>query len=283
MLMLIRSSALFVLSIIVAGCSESDDANFQAPDFPSGPGSVFSVHTVSFTTSDNVLVSARFGQNRNSGPSPVVILLHDITLNGREWELQGLGLGMMERLLEEGFLVLIIDSRGHGLTPLPDDGRPSSGLVVGDINNLHLEVRAALNWLATQPSADRSRIGVMGTGMGANAAYVSMGAFPNELQAGVALSPGIFNLSTRESLGVGTGIASFAPHSMFFVASQGDFILVDDTGGVAPASSIAEGLHDLTAEPKQFSSRPDNLHGSLLFQDPVVFDAVLAWLKTHLM
>ena len=121
--------------------------------------------------------------------------------------------------------------------------------------------------------------------MGANAAYVSMGAFPNELQAGVALSPGIFNLSTGESLGVGTGIASFAPHTMFFVASQGDPIVVNATGAgeVESASDFAQRLHNLTAEPKQFSSRPDNLHGSLLFQDPVVFDAVLAWLKTHLM
>ncbi len=109
MLIHIRTSALFALSILFASCSDNDDANFRAPDFPTGPGRVFSVQTVSFTTSDAVPVSARFGQNAAPGSSPVVILLHDISLDGREWELPGLGLEMMERLLEEGYQVLIID------------------------------------------------------------------------------------------------------------------------------------------------------------------------------
>ncbi len=138
-----------------------------------------------------------------------------------------------------------------------------------------------MNWLATQPSADRSRIGIMGTGMGANAAYVSLGAFPNEFQAGIALSPGIFNLSTGESLGIGTGMTSFEPHSMLFIASQSDFIQVNQTQ-VSSASDIAASLHENTVEPKRLDSRPNDLHGSLLLQDPVVFDAVLSWLKTHL-
>ena len=276
-----RTSALLVLSVLFASCSDNDDENFQGPDFPTGPGTVFSVQTVSFTTTDAVPVSARFGQNTTPGASPVVILLHDISLDGREWELAGLGLEMMQRLLEEGYQVLIIDSRGHGLTPLPNDGRVNQSLSVDDIDNLHLEVRAALNWLATQPSANRARIGIMGTGMGANAAYVSMGAFPNELKAGIALSPGIFNLTTGESLGVGTGITSFEPHSMLFIAGQGDSLAINQTQ-VKSASDIAAFLLENTGEPRQLDSRPSNLHGALLLQDPVVSDAVLSWLKTHL-
>ena len=279
--MFIRTSALFALFILAASCSQNDDANFQAPNFPTGPGSVFSVNTVSFTTTDNVLVSARFGQNTSSGASPVVILLHDFSLNGREWELAGLGLEMMERLLEEGYLVLIIDSRGHGLTPLPDDGRPTQLLSGVDIDNLHLEVRAALTWLRTQPSADVSRVGIMGAGMGGNAAFVSMGAFPDELRAGIALSPGIYNLSTGESLGLGAGLPSFEPHSMLFIASQGDLIPVNQTQAVA-AATLAASLHEITAEPKQLETRPADLHGSLLLQDPVVSKAVLDWLKANL-
>ncbi len=281
MLRYIRTSALLVLSILLASCSDNDDANFLAPDFPTGPGRVFSVQTVFFTTTDGVPVSARFGQNTTPGASPVVILLHDIFLNGREWEVSGLGLEMMGRLLEEGYQVLIIDLRGHGLTPFPDDGRPSQDLSTVDIDNLHLEVRAALNWLATQPSADRARIGIMGSGMGANAAYVSMGAWPDELQVGIALSPGVYNVGTGEPLGIGTGMTSFEPHSMLFIASQSDFIQINQTQ-VSSASDIAASLHENTQEPKQFDSRPNDLHGSLLLQDPVVFEAVLSWLQDHL-
>jgi dienelactone hydrolase len=280
--MSIRTSALFALSIIFASCSDNDDANFRGPDFPTGPGRVFSVQTVTFTTSDDVLVNARFGQNASSGARPVVILLHDIFINGGiEWELPGLGLEMMESLLEEGYQVLLIDFRGFGLTPLPDDGRPTQALSADDIDSLHLEVRAALNWLALQPSADRSRIGIMGVGMGGNAAYVSMGAFPDELQAGIALSPGIYNLNTGESLGVGTDMTPFEPHSMLFIASQSDLIAVSQTQ-TEPASAIAEELHEITGEPKQLDTRPNDLHGSFLLQDPVVSDSVLRWLRDHL-
>ena len=267
--------------LIVVGCSESDDANFRGPDLPTGPGTIFSVQTVSFTTSDSVPVSARFGKGSNSAASPVVILMHDITLDGREWELAGLGLEMMQRLLEEGYLVLIIDSRGHGLTPLPADGRAAQSLSVIDIENLHLEVRAALNWLATQPAADRSRVGVMGAGMGGNAAYVSMGVFPDDLKTGIALSPGIFNLNTGEALGIGTAITPFEPHTMLFIASQDDLLPVNQTQS-ASATAIAASMLAVTAEPKRLDARPANLHGSLLLQDPDVFDAVLAWLETHL-
>ena len=279
--MFIRTSALFALFILAASCSQNDDANFQAPNFPTGPGTVFSVNTVSFTTADNVLVSARFGQNTSSGASPVVILMHDIRFNGGiEWELAGFGLEMVESLLEEGYLVLIIDSRGFGLTPLPD-GRTSASLLVGDLENLHIEVKAALTWLRTQPSADVSRVGIMGSGMGGNAAFVSMGAYPDELRAGIALSPGIYNLSTGESLGLGAGLPSFEPHSMLFIASQGDLIPVNQTQAVA-AATLAASLHEITAEPKQLETRPADLHGSLLLQDPVVSEAVLAWLKANL-
>jgi dienelactone hydrolase len=274
-----RISVLVALLLIVVSCSESDDANFQGPNLPTGPGTVFSVQTVSFTTSDNVLVSARFGKGSNSAASPVVILMHDITRDGREWEL--VGLEMMQRLLEEGYLVLIIDSRGHGLTPLPADGRPAQSLSVFDIESLHLEVSAALNWVATQPAADRSRVGIMGVGMGGNAAYVSMGVFPDDLKTGIALSPGIFNLNTGEALGIGTAITPFEPHTMLFIASQNDLLPVNQTQSTS-ATAIAASMLDVTAEPKRLDARPANLHGSLLLQDPDVFDAVLVWLETHL-
>ena len=281
--MLNRALALYASLALVAGCSENDDANFQSPDLPTGPGRLYQVEDVSFTTVDDVVVNARFGHSSDPSarPSPVVILLHDISLNGLEWELAELGLPETERLLERGYLPLIIDSRGHGGTPLPNDGRPQPpALSVIDIENLHLEVRAALNWLRTQPAADASRVAVMGSGMGGNAAYVSMGVFGEELKAGIALSPGIFNLNTGEALGIGANLSPFEPQSMLFIAGQGDLLLTSQTE-TRPASAIAAGLHELTSEPKQLESRPSDLHGSLLLQDPAVFEAILAWLEDH--
>lgn len=276
-----RTIALYASLVLAAGCSDDDDADFQSPGLPTGPGRLYSVGDVSFTTADGVLVSARFGQNSSAGRSPVVILLHDISLNGLEWELPDLGLPMVEQLLERGYLPLIIDSRGHGGTPLPKDGRPTQSLNPDDIDNLHLEVRAALDWLRTQPAADVSRVAVMGSGMGGNAAYVSMGAFPDLLKAGIALSPGIFNLTTGESLGVGAELSSFEPHSMLFVAGEDDLLSVNQTQ-VTAASVFAAALFEGTGEPKMLESRPNSLHGSLLLQDPAVVEAVLAWLEDNL-
>ena len=64
---------------LAAGCAtRSDDITIEGPGLPTGPGIVYPVKDVTFTTVDSVQVSARYGHPTGSGPNPVVILVHDI-------------------------------------------------------------------------------------------------------------------------------------------------------------------------------------------------------------
>ena len=269
---------------LAAGCAtRNDDITIEGPGFPTGPGIVFPVKDITFPTVDSVEVSARYGHSTGPGPNPVVILVHDIGeistfIGGLEW----LVAGLFERLLEEGYSPLAIDLRGHGNTPYPDDGRPNQALLVSDIGNFHLDVRAALNWLKSEPSADIARVAIVGTGVGGNVAWVSMGAFPDDLQAGVALSPGVFHPTTLEPLAVGAEMENFSPHSMMFLVAENDIRQFSEDQ-VLSYAAFASVLNDFTDDPKNLVVYPgQEAHGLDLLQNPKVVDDLLSWLEEHL-
>ncbi|MEM2142095.1 MAG: alpha/beta fold hydrolase [Candidatus Thorarchaeota archaeon] len=79
----------------------------------------------------------------SSGPLPGVLVIHG-SLQSKEW-LMAFGIELARR----GFVVLTIDANGHGNS---DRGRGSGA--------------AALDYLATLPSVDNTRIGVVGHSMG---------------------------------------------------------------------------------------------------------------------
>ena len=273
-----------LVSWLAAGCSpEEENVTIEGPGYPTGPGIVYPVKDVAFTTVDSVEISARYGLPAAPGPSPVVILVHDIgeissLIGGLEW----LFAGLFERLLEEGYAPLAIDLRGHGNTPYPDDGRPQQALLVSDLGNFHLDVRAALNWLKTEPSADIARVAIVGTGVGGNVAFVSMGAFPEDLQAGVALSPGVFDPGTLEPLAVGAEVENFSPHSMMFLVAENDTRQISQDLELSYAA-VASVLNELTDHPKNLVVyEGQDAHGLDLLENPDVVDALLSWLEQNL-
>lgn len=281
---LVRKLLFPLVSWLAAGCSpEEENVTIEGPGYPTGPGIVYPVKDVSFTTVDSVEISARYGHPAAPGPNPVVILVHDIgeissLIGGLEW----LVAGLFERLLAEGYSPLAIDLRGHGNTPYPNDGRPQQVLLVSDLGNFHLDVRAALNWLKTEPSADIARVAIVGTGVGGNVAYVSMGAFPEDLQAGVALSPGIFDPGTLEPLAVGAEVENFAPHSMMFLVAENDTRQISEDQ-VLSYAAFASALNDFTDDPKNLVVyEGQDAHGLALLENPDVVDALLSWLEQNL-
>jgi dienelactone hydrolase len=271
--------------LLAAGCgTEDDEIAIEGPDFPTGPGIVYPVKDVTFTTVDSVEISARYGHTTGPGPNPVVILVHDIgEMSGFFGGLEWLIAGLFERLLEEGYSPLAIDLRGHGNTPYPDDGRPQQVLLISDIGNFHLDVRAALNWLKTEPSADIGRVAIVGAGVGGNVAYVSMGAFPDDLRAGVALSPGVLDPRTLELLAVGEQVENFSPHSMMFLVSENDILGQISETEILTYPALASYLNDRTGDPKYLKVFPgQDAHGLDMLQDPEVVDTLLSWIETHL-
>ena len=294
---------LFPLAFFVAaGCdTRGDNITIVRPEYPTGPGLVYPVKDVTFTTVDSVEISARYGQPVGPGPNPVVILVHDIgeisefsdylDISERFARLENQVLGglgwliveVFERLLEEGYSPLAIDLRGHGNTPYPFDGRPQPSLQFSDLGNLYLDVRAALNWLKTEPSADIARVAIVGAGVGGDVAFLSMGIFPDDLQAGVALSPGIVDPRTQNVLALGELGEDFAPHSMMFLVAENDIRQVSEDLFFRFVD-FASFLNDHTKEkdPENLVVYEGQAHGLALLENPEVVDTLLSWLDKHL-
>ncbi len=278
--------SLLSLSLYVIGCGSDDNAGsggFES-DLPTGPGRVYELKDISFTSVDSVQVSATVGQApAGSAARPAVILVHDLGRTRFDWVFSGL----FELFMEEGYLPLSIDLRGHGQTPLPDDGRDSPVFLIADFDAFHFDVLAALTWLRNQPTIDFARVAVIGAGVGGNVAYVSIGAFPDELRAGVAVSPGLWD-NELQPLVIGEGIDPFTPHHMLYMVGSDDELTMTD-GGVLSFPLFANNLASLTADPVQVTVFEGlTAHGLNLFNitangfNEQIADLIISWLDEHL-
>jgi dienelactone hydrolase len=259
------------------GCSDSEEElQIVGPDLPEGPGRVYPISTVSFPSNDGVEVSALFGTAQGGELLPVVILLHDLGGRKSNWLNDT---GTYVALLERGYAVLALDMRGHGDTPLPDNRLV---LELIDLELSFLDVHAALIWLQSQDKVDVSRIAVVGSGSGGNVAYVSSGIFPEQIKTSVSLSPGLWGASSLEPLVIGTGLESFGPRSILFIAGDQDQIQAGDV--ILSYADFARSLEALTAEPKDLRVFPDSAYHGFELLDNVVEaqDLFFLWLEENL-
>ena len=267
----------WLLAVGVVGCSDSEEElQIVGPDLPEGPGRVYPISAVSFPSNDGVEVSALFGTAESDELLPVVILLHDLGGNKSDWLNNT---GTYVALLERGYAVLALDMRGHGDTPLPDNRLV---LELIDLELSFLDVHAALIWLQSQDKVDVSRIAVVGSGSGGNVAYVSSGIFPEQIKTSVSLSPGLWGASSLEPLVIGTGLESFGPRSILFIAGDQDQIQAGDV--ILSYADFARSLEALTDEPKELRIFPDSAHHgfALLDKVPEAQDLFFLWLEENL-
>jgi pimeloyl-ACP methyl ester carboxylesterase len=272
-----RCALALALSFGLAGCSDDDDGlDITGPEFTAGPGRVYPIQQVSFSSNDGVQVSALFGAAQGSQSLPVVILLHDLGGDKDDWLS---GTGAFVELLERNYAVLALDLRGHGNTPLPEDRQV---LQLLDLENSFLDVHAALTWLQGQAGVDANRVAVVGSGSGGNVAYVSLGVFPQQIKTGISLSPGLWETTSLEPLVVGAGIDPFGPRSMLFMVGDQDQLQGQDVS--LSYADFARNLEALTAEPKDlrvFQNSAD--HGfELLNNVPEALDLLFLWLENNL-
>ncbi len=269
--------AALLLGVGVWSCGDDGGGDRVAgPDLPEGPGRVYPLRSVSFPSADQVQVSGLLGQpTASQSPRPVVVLVHDFFSDKSEW------LFMFERFLQHGYLPLAIDLRGHGDTPFPEDGRSGPFLVVEDVENSYLDVHAALTWLRGQPAVDANRVAVVGNGGGANVAFVSIGAFPQEIKTAVALSPGIWDRD-QQPIGIGARLEPFVPQSILFLVGADDAVVTQD-GSELSYARFASDLAAATTDPKRLTVfQATTRHGLELLDSPEAVDLLLTWLDSHL-
>jgi len=259
------------------GCGdEGDDAKITGPGLDTGPGRAYPIKEISFPANDGVEVSALFGPASRAEPGPVLLLLHDLSGSKETWLSNTF---LFVELLERGYMVVAIDLRGYGQTPLPGDRQVP---LVEDLESSFLDVHAALTWLQDQPGADMDRIALIGEGSGGNIAYVSMGIFPQQIKTAVSLSPGLWERSTLQPVVVGAGLDPFGPRSILFMVGEDDVI----SGGDITLSYVefARLLAATTEEPKSLLVfRNSDDHGlSLLNNIPEALDSIFLWLEENL-
>ena len=143
---------------------------------------------VRLTTTDDVgIIATYYPSDRDFAPA--VLLLHDLNRNRSDWNDFAL---LLQR---NGIAALAIDFRGHGessrkLTAAGAVELKLQDFTERDLQNMQLDVEAAVDWLQAQSEIDKKHIALIGSSFGGNIAlrYAAL----NEDLAGVAaLSPGL--------------------------------------------------------------------------------------------
>lgn len=140
------------------------------------------------TTTDDVgIIGTYYPVARDSAPA--VLFLHALTSNRSEWA------GFAALLQRNGIAALTIDFRGHGESTrkLTAEGPVTialSSLTSQDLQNMLLDVEAAVDWLQSQSEIDKKHIALVGSSFGANIA-VRYAAINDEIAGLALLSPGV--------------------------------------------------------------------------------------------
>jgi dienelactone hydrolase len=143
---------------------------------------------------------------------PAVFLLHDF---GKD--LAGWNEWIPEIFLSKGYAVLNVDLWNPGPRPNPEGAKSSLDLSGKEEPARFLpEIGAVLEWLRQQEKIDSDRIAVAGCGLGADLAFLASGKF-EQVRAAIALSP-VQAKTARQA----DSIANFQPHTILYLAAQGD-------------------------------------------------------------
>ena len=124
---------------------------------------------------------------------------------------------MIPILVKEGYAVLAPDIRGFGESKtVIRNGQPEP-YEFGSPVDAMLDAAAAIEWLKGQDGVDASRIGVVGSRLGAMLAYASTALFP-EVKAAVAITAPPYNPNDLDPLYA--AIPDFEAHDVFFMAGS---------------------------------------------------------------
>jgi dienelactone hydrolase len=185
-------------------------------------------------------------------PAPAVVLVHMLGRSKDEWSV------VAERLADTGIASIAIDLRGHGRSGGDGAALPA---MVGD-------VRAALDWLATQPDVRPNGLGVVGASLGATLAAIAA-ADASAVRAIAMISPSLDYRGLRLDVGV---IRKLGSRRVWMAASTED-------------PYALRSIKELTDEGATGEQRLSGVRGhgtALLWADPDLAGALVDWLRRTL-
>jgi pimeloyl-ACP methyl ester carboxylesterase len=222
--------------------------------------------SVELQTSDGVKIMGDWYRpsSRVDQKPPAILLIHGFGENRSVWD------GFLsDHLLKNGLAILNIDLRGHGESLF----RGSEKLVpdvswLTDPRQFPSDLDCALSWLRSQVEIDQNRIGVLGADIGGSLAYLASGKYE------VVRSAVVLSGNFEQAQALATGVANFQPHSILYIATQGD----------DKAAEHAQQFEKSTGFPVKVQVfQNSSSHGAKILQDvPESTTLVADWLKNVL-
>ena len=215
---------------------------------------------VAITTSDNIKVHGVLTRYDDvTDQNPAILLLHQFRQDHTQWD------NFKTALADEGYICLAIDLRGHGRSGAYQ-GSNLNG-ILNDPNGAPNDVRAALLFLAAQSYVDNSRLGVIGTSIGANLAVAS--SILELSKTSIAISP---RLPPTENL---ADTSANNMKSVYYIAAE------NDSGGQA---RDCQTMYERTEDPKAIHIYSDTAdHGRALFESQSdMKNKIIMWMAENL-
>ena len=258
-----RTSLLLIIAMAMTACGNkvpTDSEQEITAQYVQG-------EAVQFQTVDGFQIRGTlFTSNAHQGTRPVVILLHDFSLNHTIWTDF-----TPDMVVNQGYVALAFDLRGHGGSAFQNgQPRPVQSFNPADLNQMPLDVEAAIAYLKTRPEIDIARIGLIGADIGANIAFISAGTL-SDIKTTISVSPQYRDNQAQQIL-VGTNIPGFTPRNILYLAAFGD--------GYAYTS--AETMASFTQGDVQVLGFQGLNHGIQLLATPEAWQAALSWLGEKL-
>ena len=229
--------------------------------------------SVRIVTADNVTVFGSYYPCETKS-APAIVLLHSLGRSRQQWaDFAGL-------LQPSGIAALAIDLRGHG-----DSTRRVTAAGVEELNfhtfrqadlqDMLLDVEAAVDWLQKQPTVNRSRIGIIGSSISANVA-LRYATVNDELAALVLLSPGINYRGLRSD----DAMKQLRPMPLRIVTAVNDSFAYESCGRLRDIHKESGASRDAD----ELWVCGGNAHGAdLLLSVKNLPQVLLAWLKHDLL
>jgi dienelactone hydrolase len=218
---------------------------------------------VTYQTEDGVQIVASWFVPPGETKPPVVILLHEQDGSRAQWN------PLIPELVKKGYAVLAPDIRGHGesTTIVRDGNEEPYQFGESDRTMALADVKAAVEWIKGRDDVDPTRIGIIGSRLGADLTYVSTAVFP-EVKAAALITP---TRHKPEDPLLGS-IPDYAAHDIFIMA--GDLTRWED------AVSLGIRIDHVDGDRYEYRSDLDGV--ALLTIDEPILD-ILDWFKPLLL
>ena len=256
-LRLLLPAVVLLAALALAACGGGSGGPAAGPTAtPAGSAA----ERVTYQAEDGLRIVADFYASPEGGPAPVVLLLHQFNGSRAQWA------DLIPDILRWGYAVLAPDLRGFGeSTVIVRDGSEER-YELTNLDDMVLDVAAAIDYLKTRAEVDAEAIGVVGASVGGNLAYVASGAFP-EVRAAVSMSP---NSQPQGGVLLGGNVPDFSPRAVRFMSDQAE---------AADAEALAENV----AEPVDVRIYTGaTAHGVQLLPNPEAKPDIRDWLAANL-